>query len=163
MGALMTGIIIAGKTGASYAATIGTMQVNEEIDALKTLGISEIDFLLIPRMISLMLMMPLLAVFSDLLGVLGGGFVGVFLLDLPLSEYIDASLKALFLNHFLIGILHGFVFGIVIAFCGCYHGIKCKKDAESVGKATTNAVVSSIVFIIVATSIITILCEAFKL
>lgn len=163
MGALMTGIIMSGRTGASYAATIGTMQVNEEVDALKTMGFSEIDFLLLPRMISLMLIMPLLTVLADLLGVLGGALVGVFALDLPVGEYIKNSMNALFLNHFLIGVFHGFVFGIIIAMCGCYHGIKCEKDAESVGKSTTKAVVSSIVFIIVATAIITILCEAFKL
>ena len=163
MGALMTGIIMAGRTGASYAATIGTMQVNEEVDALKTMGVPEIDFLLLPRMVALMVMMPLLTVMADFIGVIGGGLVGIFVLDLPIGEYVKNSLNSLFMNHFLVGIFHGFVFGVIIAMCGCYYGIKCEKDAESVGKSTTSAVVSSIVLIIVATAVITVLCEVLKI
>ncbi len=158
MGAIMTGIIMAGRTGAAYAATIGTMQVNEEVDALRTMAVPVTDFLILPRIVSLMLMMPLLTMFADIIGILGGATVGVFMLDLSPMEYWTKTIASLNLKIFLIGIFHGFVFGIIIALCGCYYGIKSGKNADSVGKATTNAVVSSIVWIIVATSIITIIC-----
>ena len=161
MGAIMTGIIMAGRTGASYAATIGTMQVNEEIDALKTMGIPAGDFLVLPRMMALVLMMPLLTMWSDFMGMLGGGFVGVTMLGIPLQKYWDMSIDAINLNNFMVGIFHGFVFGIVIAVCGCYYGIYCGRNADSVGVATTKAVVSAIVWMIVMTGIITVICEVF--
>ena len=159
MGAIMTGVIMAGRTGASYAAAIGTMQVNEEIDALKTMGIPIGDFLVLPRMMSLVVMMPLLTMWSDFMGMLGGGFVGVTMLDIPLHKYWDMSIAAINLNNFLVGIFHGFVFGIVIAVCGCYYGINCGRNADSVGVATTKAVVSAIVWMIVMTGFITVICE----
>lgn len=159
MGAIMAGIIMAGRTGASYAATIGTMQVNEEIDALKTMGISPVDFLVLPRMSALILTMPILTMWSDFMGMLGGGFVGVTMLDIPLQKYWDMSLEAITLTNFLVGVFHGFVFGFVIAVCGCYYGIYCGRNADSVGVATTKAVVSAIVWMIVMTGIITVACE----
>lgn len=159
MSAIMVGIIMSGRTGASYAATIGTMQVNEEIDALKTMGISPIDFLVLPRLLSLIVVMPILTIFASILGILGGAFVGILALDLSYSEYFRMSLEVLNTTHFLIGLLHSFVFGIIISLCGCYYGINCGKDADSVGKSTTKAVVASIVWIIVATGIITFFCE----
>ncbi len=159
MGAMMTGIIMSGRTGSAYAATIGTMQVNEEIDALKTMGINVIDFLLLPRMLALIIMMPLLTVFADVLGILGGASVGIVMLGLSPDEYWKYSLDALSLSNFLIGILHGAVFGIVIALCGCYYGIKSGKDANSVGMAATHSVVASIVWIIVATAVLTVIFQ----
>lgn len=159
MGAMMTGIIMAGRTGASYAATIGTMQVNEEIDAMRTMGIPIVDFLLLPRIMALMLMMPLLTVFSDVLGMIGGAAVGILMLDLPAQEYWNATINAMKMKHFLVGMFHGFVFGCIIALCGCYCGIKSGKNADSVGKATTDAVVYSIVWIVIATSVITVICQ----
>jgi len=159
MGALMTGIIMAGRTGASYAATIGAMQVNEEVDALKTMGIPAHDFLLLPRMLALILMMPLLTVFADIMGMIGGALVGIYVLGLAPGEYWSYTLKALGAKNFLVGIFHGFTFGWVIALCGCYFGINCGRDADSVGKATTNAVVYSIIWIVITTSIITIICN----
>jgi phospholipid/cholesterol/gamma-HCH transport system permease protein len=159
MGAMMTGIIMAGRTGAAFAATIGTMQVNEETDALQTMGLPVTDFLLLPKILALMLTMPFLTVFSDLFGILGGSVVGIFLLDLSPIEYWNYSINALNLKNFFIGVLHGFVFGIVISLCGCYYGIYCGKDADGVGKATTNAVVASIVWIIICTAVITVFCE----
>lgn len=163
MGAVMTGIIISGRTGASYAASIGTMQVNEEIDALKTMGISVIDFLLLPRILALVITMPFLTLLSDIMGIIGGAFVGIFILNISPYEYYKMSINVLSLGNFLIGIFHGFVFGCVIAISGCYYGIKCGKDAESVGKSTTKSVVASIVWIIIATGIITLLCEVIKI
>lgn len=155
MGAIMCGIIMAGRTGASYAAAIGTMQVNEEIDALKTMGIPTTDFLVLPRFLALVITMPILTMLADALGIIGGMAVGVIMLEIPLQEYWRYTDMALSLRHFWVGIFHGFVFGIIIALCGCYYGIHSGRDADAVGKATTKAVVSSIVWMIVATGIIT--------
>lgn len=159
MGAIMAGIIMAGRTGASYAATIGTMQVNEETDALKTMGIPPVDFLVLPRTAALIIVMPLLTMWADFMGMLGGGFVGVVMLNIPLQKYWDMSLQAISLENFLVGIFHGLVFGVVIAVCGCFYGIYCGRNADSVGVATTKAVVSAIVWMIVMTGIITLICE----
>ena len=159
MGAIMAGVIMSGRTGASYAATIGTMQVNEEIDALKTMGIPTMDFLVLPRMLSLMITMPLLTVWADFMGMFGGAFVGVVMLDISPQEYWKYSVEAMNLSNFLVGIFHGFVFGIIIALCGCYYGVNCGRNADSVGVATTKAVVSAIVLMIVATGIITMSFE----
>ena len=159
MGAIMTGIIMAGRTGASYAATIGTMQVNEEIDALKTMGVNPMDFLVSPRLIALLVTMPLLTMWSDFMGMLGGGFVGITMLGIPFQKYWELSIDAISLDNFLVGIFHGLVFGVVIAVCGCYYGIFCGRNADSVGIATTKAVVSAIVWMIVMTGIITVCCE----
>lgn len=159
MGAIMVGIIMAGRTGASYAATIGTMQVNEEIDALKTMGIPVFDFLVLPRIAALVITMPLLVLLSDFAGMLGGAFVGTALLGIPAEEYWKYGWEAFGLTNFLVGLLHGFVFGFVISLCGCYFGVYCGRNADSVGVATTNAVVWAIVWMIVLTGIITFFCE----
>jgi len=159
MGAIMTGIIMAGRTGAAFAAQLGTMEVNEEIDALKTLGISPMEFLVLPRMIALVIMMPLLCVYSDLLGILGGLIVGVGMLDLGLLEYMNRTREALTLTTFGIGIFHSAVFGVLVALSGCLRGMQCGRSASAVGYAATSAVVTSIVAIIVATAIITFVCQ----
>jgi phospholipid/cholesterol/gamma-HCH transport system permease protein len=150
---------MAGRTGAAFAAQIGTMQVNEEIDALQTLGISPMEFLVLPRMLALILMMPLLCVYADLMGVLGGFIVGVGMLDISVNQYINQTIKALNLYHFFIGIFHAIVFGVLIALAGCLRGIQCGRSASAVGLATTSAVVTSIVSIVVATAIITVACN----
>ncbi|MDN3512553.1 MAG: ABC transporter permease [Candidatus Jettenia sp.] len=159
MGAIMTGIIMAGRTGASFAAQIGTMQVNEEVDALKTLGISPMEFLVLPRMLALALMMPLLCLYSDLMGIIGGMIVGVFMLDLNFMEYYNQTKSAVTLTHLCVGLFHSAVFGVLIALSGCLKGMQCGRSASAVGSATTSAVVTSIVSIIVSTAIITIVCE----
>ncbi len=159
MGAVMVGVIMAGRTGAAFAAQIGTMQVNEEIDALQTLGISPMEFLVLPRMLALILMMPLLCVYADLMGILGGFIVGVGMLDITVRQYINQTINAMNLYHFFIGIFHAFVFGILIALAGCLRGIQCGRSAAAVGDATTSAVVTSIVAIVVATAIITVGCN----
>ncbi|MBD5405014.1 ABC transporter permease [bacterium] len=159
MGAIMTGIIMAGRTGSSYAATIGTMQVNEELDAMKTMGISRIDFLLIPRLLALVIAMPLLTIISDIMGIIGGGFVGIVLLDIPCLEYLKYTTQSFTTTNFLVGLFHGFAYAIIIALCGCYYGLNCGRDADSVGQTTTKAVVSSIVWMIVITGIITVIFE----
>lgn len=159
MGAIMVGVIMAGRTGSSYAATIGTMQVNEELDALQTMGMSHIDFLVMPRLLSLVVAMPILTMIADFTGMLGGAFVGVFMMDIPYQEYWKYAINAFHLNNFLVGIFHGFCFAFIISLCGCYSGLKCGKNADSVGKATTQSVVNAIVWMIVATGIITVICQ----
>lgn len=159
MAAIMVGIIMAGRTGSSFAATLGTMQVNEEIDALKTLGIKIADYLVTPRMVCLVLTIPFLTMLADVLGILGGAVVGVSFLDLTSSAYFEYSIKALELRNILVGLLHGFIYGIIISICGCYEGLNAGRDADSVGKATTGAVVTSLVWMIVATGILTVILE----
>jgi phospholipid/cholesterol/gamma-HCH transport system permease protein len=159
LGAVMTGIIMAGRTGAAFAAQLGTMEVNEEIDALKTLGISPMEFLVLPRMIALVIMMPLLCVYSDMLGVLGGLIVGIGMLDLGFTEYVNRTREALDLTTFGIGVFHSAVFGVLVALSGCLRGMQCGRSASAVGYAATSAVVTSIVSIIVATAIITFVCQ----
>jgi phospholipid/cholesterol/gamma-HCH transport system permease protein len=159
LGAVMTGIIMSGRTGAAFAAQLGTMQVNEELDALETLGIAPMDFLVIPRMLALTLMMPLLCLYADLMGVLGGLIVGVTMLDISLVEYWNQTVAAIGLNHLWVGLFHSFVFGILVALSGCLRGIQCGRSASAVGEATTSAVVTGIVSITVATAVITLLCN----
>ena len=163
IGAIMTGIIMAGRTGASYAAEIGSMRANDEIDALKTMGISPMEFLVLPRVFALTITMPILTMWSDIMGMLGGGFVGVAMLGIPMQKYYELSVDAISLNNFLVGIFHGFVFGIVIAVCGCYYGINCGRNADSVGVSTTKAVVSAIIWMIVMTGIITVICQELEI
>jgi phospholipid/cholesterol/gamma-HCH transport system permease protein len=149
MGAMMTGIVMAGRTGAAFAAQLGTMTVNEEIDALKTMGISPMEFLVLPRMLALILMMPLLCVYADLVGILGGAVVGVGMLDLSPMEYYTQTRAALNLTQFSLGIFKSVVFGVVIAISGCLRGMQSGRSASAVGDAATSAVVTAIVAIIV--------------
>ena len=159
MAAIMTGIIMAGRTGAAFAAKLGTMQVNEEIDALKTMGFSSTEFLVLPRMVALILMMPLLCLYADLMGVLGGMLVGVTMLDLGIMQYYLQTKAAVNLNNLWIGLVMSAVFGVLVALSGCLRGMQCGSSASAVGEATTSAVVTSIVSIIVATAVITVICN----
>jgi phospholipid/cholesterol/gamma-HCH transport system permease protein len=159
MAAIMTGIIVAGRTGAAFAAQLGTMQVNEEIDALQTLGVPPMEFLVLPRMLALALMMPLLCLYSDLMGILGGMVVGVFMLDLSFAQYFHETALNMQLTYFWVGLFHSFVFGILIALAGCLRGMQCGRSASEVGKAATSAVVTGIVSIVLATAVITFVCQ----
>ena len=159
MGAMMTAIIMAGRTGAAFAAQLGTMQVNEEIDALKTMGISPIEFLVLPRLLALCLMMPLLCVYADFMGILGGAAVSALMLDISFFEYYQQLQSAVPLKHFLIGIIKAGIFGILVATSGCFRGMQCGRSASAVGYAATNAVVTSIVLIVVADALVTIICQ----
>jgi phospholipid/cholesterol/gamma-HCH transport system permease protein len=159
MGALMTGIIMAGRTGASFAAQLGTMQVNEEIDAFRTLGISPMDFLVMPRMLALIFVMPLLTLYSDLVGMLAGLFVANTTFDIGTFEYYHQTVHALDLTQFAIGISKGTTYGILIAIAGCLRGMQCGRSAQAVGEATTSAVVTSILFIVIAASVLTIIYQ----
>jgi len=157
MGAMMTAIIMAGRTGASFAAQLGTMTANEEIDALKTMGISPIEFLVLPRLLALTLMMPLLCLYSNLLGIVGGAVVGVGMLDLGVVSYFDQTRNALSLADFAAGLIKAVVYGSLVALSGCLRGIQCGRSAAAVGKATTSAVVTSIVLIVIASGIINVI------
>ncbi|MGD8981412.1 MAG: ABC transporter permease [Desulfobacterales bacterium] len=159
MGAVMTGTIMAGRTGAAFAAQIGTMEVNEEIDALKTLGISPMEYLVLPRMLALVLMMPLLCLYADLMGILGGSIVAVGMFDINMFQYYIQTKGAVSLNDFWIGLFTSAVFGVLVALAGCLRGMQCGRSASDVGNAATSAVVTSIVSIIVATAVITIMCN----
>ena len=157
MGAMMAGIIMAGRTGAAFAAQLGTMRVTQEIDALSTMGISPMDFVVLPRMIALCLMMPLLALFADLVGVLGGAAVGATMLDLSPALYLRQTVDAVSFSDFSSGLLKSAVFGVLIAVAGCLRGMQCGNSSSAVGEAATSAVVTGIVLIIVADATFTVL------
>ena len=163
LAAIMTGIIMAGRTGAAFAAQLGTMQVNEEIDALKTLGINPIEFLVLPRMLALFLMMPLLSLYADLMGVAGGLIIGVSMLDLNFMEYFIKTKESVTMNDFMVGLFSAAVFGVLVALAGCKQGIQCGRSASAVGEATTSAVVTSIVSIVVAMALITVVCNVLNI
>ncbi|OQK15970.1 hypothetical protein AU255_16160 [Methyloprofundus sedimenti] len=159
MGAMMTAIIMAGRTGAAFASQLGSMQVNEEIDALETLGISPIDFLVLPRMLALIIMLPLLCLYADLMGILGGLLVSVTLLDISVVEYLIQTKSALDLNDFFAGLIKSSVFGVLVALSGCLSGMQCGRSSSSVGDAATAAVVAGIVSIVVADATLTVVYQ----
>jgi phospholipid/cholesterol/gamma-HCH transport system permease protein len=157
MGAMMTAIIMAGRTGSAYAAQLGTMQVNEEIDALKTLGISPVEFLVLPRSLALVLMLPLLCLWADALGVLGGLIVGVSLLDISLLEYLVQTRDAVSLMDLAIGLIKSVIFAGVVALAGCLRGLQSGRNSSAVGNATTSAMVTAILLIVIWDAITTLL------
>ncbi|TPQ26968.1 MlaE family ABC transporter permease [Methylomonas koyamae] len=159
MGGLMTAIIMSGRTGAAYAAQLGTMHVNSEIDALRTMNLDPMAFLVLPRMLALILIMPLLCLYADLMGIIGGGLVTVNFFDVSLTEYVDRTASAVKMKDFTIGFVKCGVFGILIALSGCMRGMQCGRSASAVGEAGTSAVVTAIVFIVVADSVMTIICN----
>ncbi|HET6363864.1 MAG TPA: ABC transporter permease [Nitrospirota bacterium] len=163
LAAIMTGIIMAGRTGASFAAQLGTMQVNEEIDSLKTLGISPMEFLVLPRMLALFLMMPLLSLYADLMGILGGLIIGVSMLDLNFMEYYNKTRESVLLKDFWVGLFSAAVFGVLVALASCLRGMQSGRSAQAVGEATTSAVVTSIVSIVVAMAVITVVCNVLNI
>jgi phospholipid/cholesterol/gamma-HCH transport system permease protein len=163
MAPVMVGVVMAGRTGAAFAAELGTMQTNEEIDAFRTLGIPPMEFLVLPRCLALTLMMPLLCIFADLLGMLGGLLVARFYLDITWLDYWQTLLRTTRMADMMVGLFSAFVFGILVSACGCYQGIFCGRNAAAVGRAATAAVVSSIVCIVLATATITIVTVVIRL
>ena len=153
MGAMMTGIIMAGRTGAAFAAQLGTMKVTQEIDAFTTIGLQADEFLVLPRVIALVLMMPLLCLYADLIGVLGGAVVGTGMLDISWTAYLQETRKAITLAHVFGGVFKSTVYGVLIAFSGCLRGLQCGKSSSAVGDAATSAVVTGIVAIVAACGI----------
>jgi phospholipid/cholesterol/gamma-HCH transport system permease protein len=157
LGPLMTGIVMAGRTGAGFAAVLGTMTANEEVDALRTMGLRPMEFLTLPRVLATSLMMPALVAYADLMGLLGGLFVAVTTLKLGPIEYFRQTQEALGLDHVWIGLAKSFVFGTLVALAGCYYGLRSGRDAGSVGQATTKAVVMGIVLVVEADAVFTVL------
>jgi phospholipid/cholesterol/gamma-HCH transport system permease protein len=160
MGCIMTGIILCGRTGAAFAAQLGTMKVNEEINALETFGLSPIEFLVLPRMVALMLMMPFLCVFADLISIAGGFLVSVSMLDITPTVYISRTVHAIEFKSFLLGIVKGTFFGFLVAYTGCLRGMQSGYTAAAVGQATTRAVVTGISAIIAFDGVFAVLCNA---
>lgn len=158
MGVLMTAVVMAGRTGAAYAAQLGTMQTNEEIDAISTLGISPVEFLVLPRMLALILVMPLLTLYADALSIFGGGIVATGMGVSPV-QYITQAQLAMTLPHLTVGLIKAVVFGALIAIAGCRAGIQSGRSSAAVGQAATNAVVTSVVYLIIADAAINILCQ----
>ena len=153
MGAMMAAIIMAGRTGAAFAAQLGSMKVTQEIDALTTMGISPLEFLVLPRVLALFLMIPLLCVYADCLGVAGGAFVSATMLHISLRTYLTETQHAVTLTMIFGGIFKAAVYGIIIAVAGCLRGFQCGNSSSAVGDAATAAVVTGIVYVIVACGI----------
>jgi phospholipid/cholesterol/gamma-HCH transport system permease protein len=160
MGCLMTGVIMAGRTGAAFAASIGSMQANEELDALQTFGINRVHYLVLPRLIALALMMPLLCMFADLIGIAGGMISALPFTKGGVVQYLVQTKKALTVIDVLIGLAKSAVFGMIIGGIGCYRGMRCGRNAAAVGEATTSAVVQGITWIIAADALFAVLCTA---
>jgi len=153
MSAMMTGIIMAGRTGAAFAAQLGTMKVTQELDAFSTMGFSPLEFLVLPRVIALVLMMPLLCLYSDFVGVMGGAAIGVGMLDLSWTTYFRETTSAIDMTDVLGGVFKGAVYGVLIGLAGCLRGMQCGSSSSAVGDAATSAVVTGIVAIVVACGI----------
>lgn len=153
MGAMMTGIIMAGRTGAAFAAQLGTMKVTQEVDAFTTAGFSPLEFLVLPRVVALVVMMPLLCLYADFLGVLGGAAIGVGMLDLTWSTYFHETANAIALGDVIGGVFKASVYGVLIGLAGCLRGLQCGNSSSAVGDAATSAVVTGIVAIIAACGI----------
>ena len=154
LGALMTAIIMTGRTGAAYAAELGSMKITEEIDAFKTLGISPINFLVTPRILAVVLALPLLVVYADVIGILWGMSVAVVMLDLTTTQFFTGLLEPVVLADALIGVVKALVYGVIIGLAGCMRGLQTGDDASAVGQATTSAVVTGIILIVLANAIL---------
>lgn len=157
MGAIMTGIIMAGRTGAAFAAALGTMKVNEEIDALTTMGIDPIDFLVLPKLLALIIMLPLLSIYANILGILGGAAVSLAILDVSAYQYVVQTIYAVDLVDFAGGLFKATIYGILVAIAGCRCGIECGNSAAAVGLATTAAVVSGIIAIVLSNAVLNVI------
>lgn len=153
---MLTAIIIAGRTGSAFAAQIGTMKVNEEVDALRTIGINPIDQLVIPKLLAMLIAMPFLTLFADILGIFGGMVLSYFLLDINFTVFLERIPEVVTINSFLVGIAQTPFFAIIITFVGCYQGFQVSGGADSVGRQTTVAVVQSIFLVIIFEAIFSI-------
>lgn len=160
---LITAIIIAGRSGSAYAAQIGTMSVTEEIDAMRTLGIVPMDLLVLPKIIALLVALPLLTVFADVLGVFGGMIMSRAQLGVGFVEFLDRFAKAVSVMAYLVGICKAPVFAVIIAVVGCFQGFRTKGGADSVGRQTTRSVVQSIFLVIVADALFSVAFSALDL
>jgi len=157
MGVLITAIIVAGRSGSAFTAQIGTMKVNQEVDAMRTIGLSPMFVLAMPRVIALTLVMPLLTFYANILGLMGGGVMAWTLLDVSPRQFVEQLSGALQLSTFWVGMIKAPIFGFIIALVGCYEGLQVSSNAESVGLRTTRAVVESIFIVIVLDAMFSIL------
>ena len=155
LGPVLTALVVAGRVGAAIAAELGTMQVTEQIEALETMALNPIRFLVVPRFLALVIMLPCLTVFADMIGIMGGFVVGVFNLNLDPHRYLTFSFKFMAWKDVWTGLVKSFVFGITISLVGCYMGLRTKGGAEGVGKATTLSVVTSFILIILFDCLLT--------
>jgi phospholipid/cholesterol/gamma-HCH transport system permease protein len=163
MGAIMTGIIMAGRTGAAFAAQIGSMKVSEEIDALQTLAISPMDYVVSPRLLALSMMMPLLVLYADVVGIIGGAVVGQSFLGITWTQYWAQTVGSMGLVDIITGLVKSAIFGVIVAIAGCERGMKCGNDAAAVGNAATSAVVLGITWIVASDAIIDVIQEVLNL
>lgn len=157
LGPLMTAIMVIGRSGSAFAAEIGTMKVNEEIDALETMALEPVHFLVVPKFLAMIVMMPCLTTWADFMGVLGGGFFGVTNVGFTWASYFQTTLDALVLRDIVTGLIKSVMFGIVITAVGCQEGFQTGLGSEEVGRSTTSAVVKSIFLVIVVDLIFTAL------
>lgn len=160
MGAVMTAVVLAGRTGAAYAATLGNMRANEEIDALETLGISPVQFLVLPRMVALTVMMPLLTLYSCALGIIGGMVVAMGLLAIPPTAYWVEMQTIVDMSDIVVGVIKGGAFGLIVGLAGCLRGLQAERSAVGVGRAATSAVVTAILLLIIADAVFAVLFNA---
>ena len=160
MGAVMTGVVLAGRTGAAFAATLGNMKANEEIDALETLGIPAVQFLVLPRILALGVMMPFLVLYANALGILGGLLVGYGLLSIPPTAFWAEMLTIVDLSDVASGVIRAIAFGLIIGLAGCLRCLQAERSAVGVGRAATSAVVTAILLMIVADAILAVLFNA---
>ncbi len=155
LGPVLTALVVAGRVGAAIAAELGTMQVTEQIEALETMALNPIRFLVVPRFLALIIMLPCLTIFADMIGIMGGFVVGVFNLHLNPHRYLSFSFKYMAWKDVWTGLIKSFVFGVTISLVGCYMGLRTKGGAEGVGKATTLSVVTSFILIILFDCLLT--------
>ena len=160
---MMTAIIVAGRSGSAYAAQIGTMAVTEEIDAMRTLGVDPLEMLVLPKVMALVIALPLLTLFADVTGVLGGMLMAHWQLGVSFAEFADRFTKAVSVTSFLVGIGKAPVFAVIIVVIGCFQGLQTRGGADSVGRQTTRAVVQSTFLVIVADAIFSIAFSALDL
>jgi phospholipid/cholesterol/gamma-HCH transport system permease protein len=158
MGALMTAVIMAGRTGAAYAAQLGAMQANEEVDAITTLGLSPMEYLVLPRLLALVAVMPLLCVCANVLGLAGGALVAAGM-DVGFTQFAAQAREAVSSGDIFAGLFKSLVFGALIAIAGCQAGLRSGRSSAAVGQATTSAVVNAIVYLVVADAALNILYD----
>ncbi|HEX7753355.1 MAG TPA: ABC transporter permease, partial [Novosphingobium sp.] len=149
LGILMTAIMVAGRSGSAFAAQIGTMKLTEEVDAMRTIGVSPMEALVVPRVAAAMLMMPLLGFYSAIIAIVGGAFLATFALDIPFLTFLLRIQEVVPIHDVWVGLTKAPVFGLIIAVAGCYNGMQVKANAEEVGRRTTQAVVAAIFMVIV--------------
>ena len=159
MGVLITAIMVAGRSGSAFAAEIGVMKTRDEVDALKVMGMDPMEMLVVPRLIALVITLPLLTFFSDIMGLFGGAMISRFLLDVSPLQYVDRVHHAVDANDLFVGLVKAPIFGFLIAVIGCMHGLRARGSAESVGQETTRAVVKAIFVVIVLDALFSILFE----